>query len=40
MGKGFTLQDTEGQDLAHMFHEAFERKVKRREKRRRWDEHH
>ncbi|CAO3580960.1 unnamed protein product [Absidia cylindrospora] len=26
MGKGFTLQDTEGRDLATMFHEAFERK--------------
>ncbi|ORZ25173.1 hypothetical protein BCR42DRAFT_485382 [Absidia repens] len=26
MGKGFTLQDTEGQDLASMFHKAFERK--------------
>ncbi|CAO3643752.1 unnamed protein product [Cunninghamella blakesleeana] len=26
MGKGFTLQDTEGKDLASMFHEAFERK--------------
>ncbi|KAI8144975.1 hypothetical protein BJV82DRAFT_512618 [Fennellomyces sp. T-0311] len=26
MGKGFTLQDTEGHDLAHMFHQAFQRK--------------
>ncbi|KAI9319005.1 hypothetical protein BX666DRAFT_2025351 [Dichotomocladium elegans] len=26
MGKGFTLQDTEGKDLADMFHQAFERK--------------
>ncbi|KAI8099292.1 uncharacterized protein BX664DRAFT_320944 [Halteromyces radiatus] len=26
MGKGFTLQNTEGRDLATMFHEAFERK--------------
>ncbi|CAO3631164.1 unnamed protein product [Cunninghamella echinulata] len=26
MGKGFTLQNTEGNDLATMFHEAFERK--------------
>lgn len=28
MGKGFTLQNTEGNDLADMFHKAFERKVK------------
>ena len=27
MGKGFTLQDTEGHDLADMFHQAFHRKV-------------
>jgi hexokinase len=27
MGKGFTLQNTEGRDLADMFHEAFKRKV-------------
>jgi hypothetical protein len=27
MGKGFTLHNTEGRDLADMFHEAFERKV-------------
>jgi hexokinase len=27
MGKGFTLQNTEGRDLADMFHEAFQRKV-------------
>ncbi|KAF7727021.1 glucokinase [Apophysomyces ossiformis] len=26
MGKGFTLEDTEGHDLADMFHEAFARK--------------
>ncbi|KAI7849998.1 hypothetical protein BDC45DRAFT_519169 [Circinella umbellata] len=26
MGKGFTLQDTEGHDLADMFHQAFHRK--------------
>lgn len=28
MGKGFTLQGIEGKDLADMFHQAFERKVK------------
>lgn len=28
MGKGFTLQNTEGHDLTDMFHEAFKRKVK------------
>lgn len=28
MGKGFTLQNTEGFDLADMFHDAFKRKVK------------
>jgi hexokinase len=27
MGKGFTLKNTEGNDLADMFHEAFQRKV-------------
>jgi hypothetical protein len=27
MGKGFTLQNTEGRDLADMFHEAFDRNV-------------
>ncbi|KAG0167095.1 hexokinase A [Apophysomyces sp. BC1015] len=26
MGKGFTLEDTEGRDLADMFHDAFDRK--------------
>lgn len=27
MGKGFTLKNAEGNDLADMFHAAFERKV-------------
>lgn len=29
MGKGFTLQGIEGKDLADMFHQAFERKVRK-----------
>jgi hypothetical protein len=27
MGKGFILEDVEGQDLADLFHQAFKRKV-------------
>lgn len=29
MGKGFTLEGIEGQDLAGLFHQAFARKVRR-----------